>query len=645
MVSESKMLLSHLYRLLLLSPGLLGQTIATATAKLLGSSFGAPTFDVFSPNGNITFDYIVVGAGTAGIPVAVRLAEAGYSVALVEAGTYSQLGNGNLSQVPLYASAFQNTYGGSLINPMVDWNITTTAQGNLTRLYPQGKALGGTSTRSHQAFMFGTRGSYKAWADAVDDYSYTFDNFSPFLHKSINFTPPASSRSPNSTVNFATDLLDDTKGPLQVTFATYAWPWSSWVKKTLLRLGIGERQDGFTTGSLYGCGYQLSTMDSTSFTKETAETSYLQNLGLKNDNLIVYTSSLATRVLFDTRKSAYGIEIDFGGLHRFLLCRKEVILSAGAFRSPQLLMISGIGPKATLQKRGIEVISDLPGVGQNLGDHIAVGLSRRVNVPTTAELQRNSAFASLSLESYLSSPPRGPLTSYAGDFVAFEKLPSSYRNKLPTSTQKALERLGKDWHNIEYITFSAYGGSNVGFLGSPDGENWATLVAALVSPFSRGNVTIDSTDIHDNPVVDPAWLRDPRDQEIAVQAFRRLQEILNQTSIAPVLLGTEVFPPAFMVETDEQLLNFIRLANSPLFQASCTAKMGRRDDHMAVIDSKARVYGVKNLRVVDASSLPILLPSHIQGTICELPIMSWKSYFKWNANSVTFRRPCREDCS
>ncbi|KAL7803483.1 GMC oxidoreductase [Trichoderma aethiopicum] len=600
--------------MLRISTGLLVQS-AIAAARLFGSSFGAPAFDIFNPHKNATFDYIVVGAGTAGIPIAVRLAEDGYTVALVEAGSYAQLGNGNFSQVPLYASAFQHTYEGSLINPMVDWNITTTPQGNLTRLYPQGKALGGTSTRSHQAFMFSNKGSYQAWADAVGDASYTYDNFSRFLHKPLNFTPPASSRSANSTARYSSDLLNLTQGPLQVTFSAFSWPWSSWVQKALTTVGVAERKDGFTGGNLLGSGYLLSSMDATTFTKDSSETSYLRKLGLENENLIIYTNTLATRVLFDSDKTAIGVTIDFGGLPRFLISRKEVILSAGAFRSPQLLMLSGIGPKATLGEHGIEVIADLPGVGQNLGDHSVTAIARKVNVMTTAELQRNPEFARQSLEQYRATPPRGPLTSYAGDMAAFEKLPLKYRQKLSPDIRKSLDQYSQDWPELEYITFSAYGGPNVGYLGSPDGQNWATTAVALVAPFSRGNVTIRSADARENPVVNPAWLSDPRDQQMVVQAFRRLQEILNQTSIAPALLGDDAFPPPAMVDGDERILAFVQLANNPLFQASCTARMGRKDDPMAVIDPKARVYNVKNLRVVDASSFPILLPSHIQGTI------------------------------
>ncbi len=134
-------------------------------------------------------------------------------------------------------------------------------------------------------------------------------------------------------------------------------------------------------------------VDATLFTKETSESSYLQRLGLQNEKLVVYLSSLATQVLFDSSKTAIGVEVDFGGLPLKPLCREEVILSAGAFRSPHLLMVSGIGPRAALEEHGISVISDLAGVGQNMGDHGCVGITRRVNVPTTAELQWNPRVA------------------------------------------------------------------------------------------------------------------------------------------------------------------------------------------------------------------------------------------------------------
>ncbi|WYZ36345.1 hypothetical protein EsH8_XII_000095 [Colletotrichum jinshuiense] len=326
-----------------------------ASSRLLGYSFGLPIFDIFNATAQVTFDYIVVGAGTAGIPVAVRLAEAGRTVALIEAGSLHQLGNGNFSQVPLYASAFQHTYPGSLVNPIVDWNLTTTPQAGLHRLYPQGKAVGGTSTRSHQAFTFAPKSSYQEWANAVDDQSYTWEGFYPHLIKPVNFTAPSSYRFPNSTARYPPHWASHTSGPLQLAFSNYAWPWASWVKKALTGLGFEENPDGFVGGSLHGVGYQLSTLD----TKETSDSSYLDRLGMNNENLVIYTNSLVTRILFVASKTANGVEIDYGGLLLKVACRKEVIVSAGAFRSPQLLMLSGIGPKATLEQHGIPVLSEL----------------------------------------------------------------------------------------------------------------------------------------------------------------------------------------------------------------------------------------------------------------------------------------------
>ena len=601
---------------------ILASCVPHASSRLFGSSFGLPAFNIFNVSAPVTFDYIVVGAGTAGIPVAVRLAEAGSTVALIEAGSLHHLGNGNFSQVPLYASAFQHTYPGSMINPIVDWNVTTTPQAGLHRLYPQGKAIGGTSTRSHQAFTFATKSSYQEWADVVDDQSYTWKSFTPHLLKPINFTVPSSYRSLNSTAWSPPPWMGHTSGPLQVTFGNYVWPWASWIKKALTGLGFQENLGGFVGGSLHGVAYPHSTLDATSFTKETSDSSYLNKLGMSNENLIIYTNALATRILFDASKTANGVEFDYGGLPLKLSCKKEVIVSAGAFRSPQLLMLSGIGPKVMLEQHGINFVSDLAGVGQNLHDHVCAGISRRVSVPTTAELQWNADAAAQALKDYELSPPRGPYTTYAGDLLAFEKLPQRYRRKLPRSVRKSFDKLDADRPELEFIAFSAYGGPHSGFLGSPDGHNWATLAVALVSPFSRGNVTIMSNRAQDNPVVNPAWMSDSRDSQMALQAFRRLQDILNSTFLAPVLVGHEAFPPASALETDSQVLTFVKTYANPLFQASGTAKMGRKSDPMAVIDSKARVFGVNNLRVVDASSLPILLPSHMQATICKCNIVA-----------------------
>ncbi|KAH7374219.1 GMC oxidoreductase [Cadophora sp. MPI-SDFR-AT-0126] len=600
------MLLTHLYCL-----GLLRST----TARLLGSSFGIPSYDIFNPSPNATFDFVVVGAGNAGLPLAVRLAEAGFRVALVEAGSYASIGNGNFSQVPLYASAFQSTSPSSPRNPQTDWGQLTEPQAGTERIYPQGKALGGSTSRGHQAYTFGTTSSYDQWAEMVNDVSYSFKNFRQWLHKPLNFTRPVLGHPENSSLLFAPDLESVRSGPVSITFGNHIWPWSSSMKNAFLQAGIPKSLNGFTSGSLIGSGWQLMTVDSENFTKESSETSYLQKLGIKNNNLVVYANTLATRVIFDTDKRAVGVLVDFSGVLLTLLVGREVVLSAGAFRTPQLLMLSGIGPHDTLREHGIPLISELAGVGQNLGDHVAIGIAREVAVATTAELQWNEKYAQAALADYHSNRPKGPFTTYAGDLLAFEKLPPRFLHRLSPSARQALDALPPDWPHLEHVALSLYGGPSHGFIGSPDGQNWATLATAIVSPFSRGNVTINSTDPHVNPIVNPAYFSDERDIELAIQAFRRVQDILNQTSLANVLVGMKSFPPPSMIKTDEDVSKYVQIAATSLFQASGTAKMGRKNETMAVLDSNARVFGVSSLRVVDASSLPLLMPSHIQATM------------------------------
>ena len=153
----------------------------------------------------------------------------------------------------------------------------------------------------------------------------------------------------------------------------------------------------------------------------------------------------------------------------------------------------------------------------------------------------------------------------------------------------------------------------------PDTLNYAALLTSMVAPFSRGNVTINSTDTADNPVISPNWLLDPRDQEIAIAALKRARQIMSTSSIAPIIIGKEAFPGT-NVSSNAEILSAIRNDGSTVYHASATNAMGSINDTMAVVDSQCRVIGVENLRVVDASAFPFLPPGHPQATVCKYRI-------------------------
>lgn len=215
------------------------------------------------------------------------------------------------------------------------------------------------------AYQRGTVDSYSMWADQVGDQDYTWKNFLPYFEKSLNFTPPnPSKRAANATPDYDITTLGQGNGPLHVTFANYAQAFSSWVQKGLKEIGI-EPIKGFTSGQLLGSAYSVVTIESTLQTRESSESGFLQP-ALTNPNLIVYTQSLATKIIFDSNKVATGVQVDTAGKVYTLSANKEVIVSAGTFQSPQLLMVSGVGPEPTLSQYNIPIIADRPGVGQNM---------------------------------------------------------------------------------------------------------------------------------------------------------------------------------------------------------------------------------------------------------------------------------------
>ena len=355
------------------------------------------------------------------------------------------------------------------------------------------------------AYQRGTKSSYQKWADVVGDQSYTFDQLLPFFEKSIKFTPPNNElRFANGTPEYDPSVLGNGTGLLSVTYSHYVQAFGTWATKGLQQLGFPIIK-GFQSGSLLGQSYSMFTINATTMTRDSSETSFLRN-GLVYSNYMVYQSTLAKRILFDTNKKATGVVVDTQGNTYTLSVLKEVIIASGVFGSPQLLMVSGVGPSATLQENGIPVIADRPGVGQNMQDHVYFGPSYKVNAPTLSALN-NAAFAAQAAQEF-TQQAAGLYTNPTTDVLAWEKVPEPLRSTMSNSTLTVLATYPADWPELEYLALGAYLGYQEYGLDPGDGFNYASLAGAICEPQSRGNLTIASADTTVSAVINPNWLTD-----------------------------------------------------------------------------------------------------------------------------------------
>ncbi|KAL8974484.1 MAG: hypothetical protein Q9197_001274 [Variospora fuerteventurae] len=590
------------FALVALSAGQDFFTQQNGRTRLLGSSFGVLGI-------NATFDYVIVGGGTAGLTVAQRLAtNPQLSIAVVEGGSFYEIDNGNYSQIPAYDVEFSSPDPAS-IQPLVDWGIVTAPQTHLDNRrihYTQGKCLGGSSGRNYLAYQRGTRGSYEQWANLTGDQSYAFDQLLPYFQKSPHFTPPDYvKRGAGSSVLYDPNAFSSAGGPLQVSYTNFYQPLSPFVKQGLQELGL-ENIAGLNSGSLLGFSEFTLTVDPKAAIRSSSETSFLQE-AFATSTLQVYQKSVAKRILFNDSKVAQGVIVETAGAQYELSARKEVIVSAGVFRTPQMLMVSGVGPSATLRRLNIPIISALEGVGQGMQDdkdQPYYSLAYKVNVTTNSQLLVDPVFAAQATEDFLATQT-GPLSSPGGNWVGWEKIPSPLREGLSKAALSDLSTFPDDWPEIELLPLASAA------VPATDSDNYAISSIALLTTTSRGNVTIASTDTNDNPVVSTNWLLTDTDQELAVAGFKRARQLAAAIGIT---VGPEVFPGP-QVQTDEQILQFIRGTVGPIHHASATCAMGERSNPNAVIDPTGKVYGVQGLRVVDASAFPLLPPGHPQASV------------------------------
>ncbi|KAM0800964.1 putative GMC oxidoreductase, partial [Usnea florida] len=577
----------------------------------ISSSFGAP--------GDASFDYIIIGAGTSGLAIAASLAaDPSLSVAVVEAGGFYEVDDGNISVIPGECTFYSGTAPNNT-QPLVDWGFDTVPQAganNRIMHYARGKTLGGSSARNYMVYHRPTTESLAQWATEVGDSAYTFSNLLPFYKSGIHYTPANLTLYTNSTVLQDPSAFAGSSGPLQVSYDNFVDPFDTWAQKALEASGM-PAINGFNGGQMLGSAYTTFTIDPTNAQRSSSESSFLQ-AALKTSTLQVYKQTLAQQILFNVDKTATGVSVSTSGINYTLSAKKEVILSAGAFQSPQLLMVSGIGPSAMLQSLDIPVVKDLPGVGQNLWDQPWFASSFRVNVPTASSLQSDPAVYAAAVQAYIIEAT-GPLSISSGGVFGWEKLPNATRATLSPSTLSALSTFPADWPELEWLPASAFLGNQEDHQTADpqDGYNYASLGTALITPLSRGNVSINSTSMADPPLINPNWLTDPADIEVAIAALKRQRQMWSVLATYNLTIGDEAYP-GLDVQTDAQILDWIRSAVTPIWHAASTCKMGKSNDSMAVIDSQARVFGVRGLRVVDASSFPFLPPGHPQSTVYAL---------------------------
>ncbi len=291
---------------------------------------------------------IVIGGGTAGLTIAARLAAyPSTSVAVIEAGGFYEQDNGNYSVLPglSLSSPFLAATEVFPQNPLMDWGLVSVPQaGALNRKihYAQGKTLSGSSALNAMAYHRANKGAYDRWADMVGDQSYTFNNILPYFEKSCHFSPPNESKrqTPNATVRYDPKTFSFTGGPLQVSYSNWVDVALTWFQRAFTNIGLPVSEIGFNSGSIAGkSAWITSTIDPTVGERSSSQSSFLRQ-AIQDTNIIVYTQAQASKILFNGT-TASGVAVTTQGVNYTISADKEVILSAGVYHSPQILMISG----------------------------------------------------------------------------------------------------------------------------------------------------------------------------------------------------------------------------------------------------------------------------------------------------------------
>ncbi|WP_317925456.1 GMC family oxidoreductase [Cupriavidus sp. TA19] len=507
-----------------------------------------------------TFDYIIVGAGSAGCVLANRLTQdPDVNVLLLEAGGKDDYHWIHIPVGYLYCIG----------NPRTDWLYRTEAEAGLNGRslgYPRGRVLGGCSSINGMIYMRGQREDYDDWASLSGDDGWKWDNVLPLFKRCEDHH-----RGPSE--------FHGAHGEWRVEAQRLRWDILERFADAAEQAGI-PRTDDFNQGDNFGVGY-FEVNQRRGIRWNTAK-AFLRRAS-ERPNLTIVTGAQVSALTFDGRRCT-GVQYVGGGQPHAAAARHEVILSAGAVNTPQLLELSGIGQPERLRELGIDVRHALPGVGENLQDHLQLRTVVKVNGVRTLNTRAASLWGKLCIGVEYAFNQSGPMSMAPSQLGAFARSdPSQARPNVEYHVQPlSLDKFGDPLH-----AFNAF-----------------TASACNLRPTSRGSVHARSADFRDAPVIAPNYLSTDEDRRVAADSLRLTRRIVASPALAPYQPEEYLPGPAF--QTDEELAEAAGSIGTTIFHPVGTCKMGRGDDGTAVVDSRLRVFGVEGLRVVDASVMPLI---------------------------------------
>jgi choline dehydrogenase len=511
------------------------------------------------------FDYIVVGAGSAGCVLAARLSEdPATRVLLLEAGPADR---SLWIHLPI-------GYGKTMWSPTYNWRFETDPDPNMNgrRIYwPRGKTLGGSSAINGLIYIRGQRQDYDHWA-ALGNAGWGYDDVLPYFIRSEGNQRGA-------------DAFHGGNGPLKVSDIAASHELIEAFIDGAGQVGVPRTRD-FNGAAQEGAGYyQLTTHKGWRCSTATA---YLTPDVKRRPNLRIETGALAGKLLFDGRRAA-GISYRQRGVTKTARCRAEVLLAAGAIQSPQLLQLSGIGAPALLGRLGIPVVHALPGVGENLQDHLQIRLGYECARPITTNDQLNSWFGQMGMGMEWLLHRTGPLAvgiNQGGCFMRALKDAGGRAVAATPDIQFHVATLSADMAGGKVHPYSGF-----------------TMSVCQLRPESRGHIRIRSLDAAEPPEMQPNYLATELDRATTVAGVKAARAIAGSPAMRPYV-KREV-KPGPDASSDAELLEFCRNNGATIFHPTGTCRMG--SDTLAVVDARLRVHGVAGLRVIDCSAMPTLV--------------------------------------